>query len=136
MRKRDTRENDGSHEIWHENTSRHVCENCFVDSLESPDESSIKEKLNYVHLKKRTLANGEKCSEASKKHTVMSAENNRQRHYRPAAESEMALAAKSYHSSGEVLHDHENNDNEEEFDDNLIFADGSQASVLQTNLLI
>ena len=82
------------------------------------------EKLNYVHLKKRTLANGEKCSEASKKHTVMSAENNRQRHYRPAAESDMALAAKSYHSSGEVLHDHENNDNEEEFDDNLIFADG------------
>ena len=36
----------------------------------------------------------------------------------------MALAAKSYHSSGEVIHDHENNDNEEEFDDNLIFADG------------
>ena len=82
------------------------------------------EKLNYLHLKKRTLANGEKCSEASKEHTVMSSENNRQRHCQPAAESEIALAAKSHHSNGEVIHDHENNDNEEEFDDNLIIADG------------
>ena len=62
--------------------------------------------------------------QARSMHTVIPSENNRQRHYRPAAESEIALAAKSYHSSGEVIHDHENNDNEEEFDDNLIFADG------------
>ena len=82
------------------------------------------EKLNYAHLKKRTMANGEKCSVASKEHTVMSSENNRQRHCQPTAESEMALAAKSYHSSGEVIQDHENNDNEEEFDNNIIFAHG------------
>lgn len=68
----------------------HLFENCFVDSLESQDELSTKEKLYVSTWKKRTLANGEK----------------------------------SHHSSGEVIHDHENNDNEEEFDDNLIFADG------------
>ena len=82
------------------------------------------EKLCVSTWKKGTLASGEKCSGASKEHTVMSSENNRQRHCQPAAESEIALAVKSHHSSGEVIHDHENNDNEEEFDDNLIFADG------------
>ncbi|XP_044166630.1 DNA excision repair protein ERCC-6-like 2 isoform X4 [Acropora millepora] len=102
----------------------HLFENCFVDSLESQDELSTKEKLYVSTWKKGTLASGEKCSGASKEHTVMSSENNRQRHCQPAAESEMALAVKSHHSSGEVIHDHENNDNEEEFDDNLIFADG------------
>lgn len=102
----------------------HLFENyCFVDSLESRDESSMKEKLYVSTWKKRTLGNGEKCSGASKEFTTMSSENNRQRHCQPAAESEMAIAAKSHHSNGEVIHDHENNDNEEEFDDNLIFAD-------------
>lgn len=82
------------------------------------------EKLYVSTCKKRTLANGEKCSGASKERTVMSSENNRQRHCRSAAESEMALAAKSHHSNGEVIHHDENNDNEEEFEDNPFFADG------------
>ena len=38
------------------------------------------EKLYVSIWKKRTLANGEKCSGASKERTVMSSENNRQRH--------------------------------------------------------
>ncbi|KAK2569891.1 hypothetical protein P5673_005747 [Acropora cervicornis] len=101
----------------------HLFENCFVDSLESRDESSMKEKLYVSTWKKRTLANGEKCSGASKECTAMSSESNRQRHCRPAAESEMALAARSHHSNGEVTHDDENNDNEEELDDYVIFAD-------------
>ena len=82
------------------------------------------EKLYVSTWKKRTLANGEKCSGASKECTAMSSESNRQRHCRPAAESEMALAARSHHSNGEVTHDDENNDNEEELDDYVIFADG------------
>ena len=82
------------------------------------------EKLDVFTWKKRVLPCGENFPGVSKECTAISAKNNGQRHCRPAAESEMALTAKSHHSKSEVIHDHENNDNEEEFDDNLIFADG------------
>ena len=82
------------------------------------------EKLDVFTWKKRALPSGENFPGESKECTAMFPENNGQRHCRPAAESEMALAAKAHLSNNEVVHNHENNDDEEEFDDNLIFADG------------
>jgi len=49
------------------------------------------EKLCLSNCKKRTLANGEKCSGATKECTAMSSENNRQRHCRPAADKMINL---------------------------------------------